>query len=149
MKIEHLTRWDKYGMEKAKLAATMSKDPSTQVGAYICDMLNRPVSEGFNGFPRGVHDTPERLHDRAQKYPRMVHAELNAILNAPVGIPPGSTLYVYGFVPCANCAGAIIQSGIKRVFSLTTAKDRVSYDDSYGIMKSMFNEADVSLFELE
>jgi dCMP deaminase len=51
---------------------------------------------GFNDFPRGVADLPERLQDKAEKLRPIVHAEVNAILNAArVGIPlKGCTLYL-------------------------------------------------------
>lgn len=148
MKIEHLSKWDRFGIEQAKLWGSLSKDPSTQVGAYIADVLNRPVSGGYNGFPRLVKDTPERLHNRGAKYPRMVHAELNAILNARVGVPEGSSLYVWPLCPCAVCAGAIIQSGLTRVIAAVDPKRR-AYDDSYTVMRSMFTEAGVTLIEAE
>ena len=48
----------------------------------------------------------------------MVHAELNAILNANGRDLRGSRIYVALF-PCNECAKAIIQSGIKEVFYLS------------------------------
>lgn len=49
----------------------------------------------------------------------MVHAEANAIFNAArVGISlNGATIYVTKF-PCIMCANAIIQVGIKRLYTL-------------------------------
>ena len=48
----------------------------------------------------------------------MVHAELNAILNANGRDLRGSRLYVALF-PCNECAKAIIQSGVKEVLYLS------------------------------
>ena len=48
----------------------------------------------------------------------MVHAELNAILNANGRDLRGSRLYVALF-PCNECAKAIIPSGVKEVISLS------------------------------
>lgn len=48
------------------------------------------------------------------KYPYVVHAELNAILNARGIDLSGATIYVSLF-PCHECAKAIIQSGIKTI----------------------------------
>ena len=47
------------------------------------------------------------------KYPYVVHAELNAILNSIKSLK-NSTIYVTHF-PCNECAKAIVQSGIKKV----------------------------------
>lgn len=98
----------------ARLIATWSKDPSSQVGAVIVDDKKRIVSVGFNGLPIGVEDTADRLNKRELKYELIVHAEANAILTAPKSVS-GCTIYVYPYLPCSRCAGAIIQSGIKRV----------------------------------
>lgn len=50
------------------------------------------------------------------KYPFVVHAERNAILNAPAGTRSlnGATMYVTRF-PCGECAKEIAQAGIRRV----------------------------------
>ena len=70
----------------AILSSKRSKDPSTQVGACIVDKDNRIVSMGYNGFPKGCSDN-EYPWDKVgnpldTKYMYVVHAELNAILNA-------------------------------------------------------------------
>jgi len=106
-------KWDERFMQLARHVAMWSKDPSTKVGAVIVDEKRRVVSLGYNGFPRGVDDSPERYADRPTKYAHVVHAELNAILNAPRGVE-GCTLYVT-LEPCTTCAKAIIQSGVRRV----------------------------------
>lgn len=92
----------------------MSKDPSTQVGAVMM-RDRRVVGTGFNGFPPGVADDA-RLHDREEKYELVVHAEMNAILQAG-RVARGGTLYVYGFkaAPCRNCTKHLIAAGVIRV----------------------------------
>ena len=85
---EGTTRWDRHFIEMAVLCAGMSKDPRTRVGAVIIGPDREVRSTGFNGFPRGISDTYERLHDKTEKLRLVVHAEVNAILNAArVGIP--------------------------------------------------------------
>lgn len=147
-----MNRWDEFGIRQAKLWASMSKDPSTKVGAYIADSLNRPVSGGFNGFPRNVMDLDSRLQDRSEKYPRMVHAELNALLNAPVGIPHCSTMYVYGLPCCANCIAATIQrGGVTRILQAFPKDDprALEWDLQHGrISRSMAQEAGIELINL-
>ena len=108
------TSWDKRFIELAHLVATWSKDPSTKVGSVIVDDKRRVLAMGYNGFPRGVTDSEERYGDRDEKYPRVVHAELNAILNATRRIE-GCSLYCT-MHPCAECAKAIIQVGIRDVY---------------------------------
>ena len=114
--------WDDYFMGVALLAAQRSKDPNTQVGACIVDEQNRILSTGYNGFPLGCSDDVfpwGRDGEQTEtKYPYVVHAELNAILNTRGKSLAGSRLYVALF-PCNECAKAIIQSGIREVIYLS------------------------------
>lgn len=108
--------WDKYFMGIAFLSAMRSKDPSTQVGACIVKD-KKIIGIGYNGFPNGSNDD-EMPWDREgeainTKYPYVVHAELNAILNSIKELK-GSTVYVTHY-PCNECSKAIVQSGIKKV----------------------------------
>jgi dCMP deaminase len=105
--------WDRRFIDLARHIAGWSKDPSTQVGAVIA-LDRRVISIGYNGFPRGIQDSHERLHARPQKYTLTVHAELNALLNASAR-PRGATLYTWPLSPCQACALQIIQAGIARV----------------------------------
>lgn len=107
-------------MGVALLAAMRSKDPNTQVGCCIVDKDKRILSTGYNGFPKGCSDDeyPWEREGEQTKYPFVVHAELNAILNAGGKSLSGATLYVALF-PCNECAKAIIQSGIKEVVYLS------------------------------
>ena len=106
---------DEVGMGMAKHVSRYSEDPSTQVGAAILRPDGTLASIGWNGLPRRVKASS--LHHREWKYPRMVHAELNAILNAREPLT-GYTLYVYPLHPCSSCSGAIIQAGIQRVVAV-------------------------------
>lgn len=111
-------KWDRRFLELAQLVASWSKDPSTKVGAVVVDEDRIVLGMGYNGFPRGVEDTDERLNDRPTKYAFVVHAEANAILNAGASAK-GATIYVwpaFGKPPlCSSCAKLVIQAGIKRV----------------------------------
>lgn len=118
MKRENVLSWDEYFMGLAHLSALRSKDPNTQVGACIVSKDLKVVGIGYNGFPRGCNDDDFPWERKAEsnlntKYPYVVHAELNAILNSNVSLN-NCTLYVSLF-PCNECAKAIIQSGIKRI----------------------------------
>lgn len=114
--MSEIISWDTYFMELAKLSAKRSKDPKTQVGACIIDpTINRIVSIGYNGLPRGLEDC-EKFWDDDEKHKYVVHAEANAILNASENLC-GKILYVTMF-PCNECAKLIIQKGIKEVVYL-------------------------------
>ncbi len=120
MKRTDYITWDEYFMGVAKLAARRSKDPSTQVGACIVSPENIIISTGYNGMPQGCSDDefPWEREGAETKYPYVVHAELNAILNANGRDLRNSRVYVALF-PCNECAKAIIQSGVKEVVYLS------------------------------
>lgn len=149
MKRENYISWDEYFMGVAVLAAMRSKDPSTQVGACIVDNENRILSTGYNGFPSGCSDDEfpwEREGGFGDtKYPFVVHAELNAILNARGKNLTGSRIYVALF-PCNECAKAIIQAGIKEVVYLS---DKYAATDGTLASKRMLNAAGVTLTQLK
>jgi len=115
---ENYIDWQTYFMGIAYLSAKRSKDPVTQVGACIVNTSQRIVGIGYNGLPYGCDDTVfpwEKSEDLIQsKHGYVVHAELNAILNAR-GSLRDCTLYVTHF-PCHECAKAIIQSGITKIY---------------------------------
>ena len=120
MKRTDYISWDEYFMGVANLAARRSKDPSTQVGACIVSPEDIIISTGYNGMPKGCSDDvfPWDREGEETKYPYVVHAELNAILNANGRDLRGSRVYVALF-PCNECAKAIIQSGVKEVVYLS------------------------------
>ena len=116
MKRTDYISWDEYFMGVALLAARRSKDPNTQVGACIVSPENLILSTGYNGLPCCCSDDvfPWEREGAETKYPYVVHAELNAILNAGGRVLRGARLYVALF-PCNECAKAIIQSGIREI----------------------------------
>ena len=141
--------WDEYFMGVAILASQRSKDPSTQVGACIIDGEKRILSTGYNGFPQGCSDD-EFPWNRDEsvgetKYQYVVHAELNAILNASGKKLAGATLYV-GLFPCNECAKAIIQSGIKEVIYLS---DKYHGTPSMEASRKMLTAAGVKVRQIK
>jgi dCMP deaminase len=150
MKREGYISWDEYFMGVALLTAQRSKDPNTQVGACIVDQEKRILSTGYNGFPSGCSDDVfpwEREGEDANetKYPFVVHAELNAILNARGKDLTGSKLYVALF-PCNECAKAIIQSGVAEVIYLS---DKYSHTSPTLASRKMFEAAGIRLTPFE
>ena len=141
--------WDDYFMGVALLAAERSKDPNTQVGACIVDEQNRILSTGYNGFPLGCSDDefPWGRNGEATetKYPYVVHAELNAILNNRGKSLADSKIYVALF-PCHECAKAIIQAGVKEVIYLS---DKYHNTSSTVASRRMLDAAGVTLTEFK
>jgi dCMP deaminase len=112
--------WDKFFMGLADYVSRKSKDRSTKVGAVLVTKDHRVLGVGWNGFPRGVNDDVDIRHERPLKYLLSEHAERNSIFNAAAdGIRvSGATIYMSkSGAPCADCARAIIQSGIREVVS--------------------------------
>ena len=77
-----MNKWYKRYLNLAKEVSTWSKDPNTKVGAVVVGSKGQILSQGYNGFPRGIKDTNDRLNDREKKYKFVVHAEQNCIYNA-------------------------------------------------------------------
>ena len=147
MKREGYISWDEYFMGISLLASKRSKDPNTQVGACIVDSCNIILSTGYNGFPYGCSDAefPWAREGDDTKYSYVVHAELNAILNARGRDLSGARIYVDLF-PCNECAKAIIQSGIKEVVYLY---DKYADSLSNIASKRMLTSAGVKITKLE
>ena len=144
------TRWDKRYLELARHVASWSKDPSTKTGAVITAPDGRVVSVGYNGFAKGVDDTPERYNDRDLKYKMIVHCERNAILFAKRDLA-GCTLYTWPFMSCSVCAAMVIQAGIKRCVAPPVPPhllERWGHDMNV-LATTMFNEAGVEVVTLD
>lgn len=136
-----------WALGMAKHTAQLSKDPSTKVGAVIFDPKRRIVSAGYNGFARGVSDTPERLENRDVKYRLVLHAEKNAIMFATAPLE-GCTIAVT-HPCCAQCAAVIIQSGIKHVIWPKPDAAFVSrWADDMALTNMQFAEAGVTVEEV-
>lgn len=142
MKSNNYISWDEYFMGVALLSSYRSKDPNTKVGACIVNSNKRIVGIGYNGLPYGCDDDVypwEREGDFLDtKYPYVVHAEPNAILNSTSSLQ-GATIYVSLF-PCHECMKLIIQSGIKEIVYLS---DKYNGTESDQASKKMADSAGV------
>ncbi len=137
--------WDRKYFDLAQVVSTWSKDPSTKIGAVVVGDSGQVLSQGYNGFPRGMSDLDELYADRELKYKRICHAEMNAIYNASrTGVSLyGSTIYVYGLPVCHECAKAIIQVGISRVVMQEQESGGDRWNDSCDIAQRFFKESGV------
>jgi len=141
--------WDHRFLSLAGTIATWSKDPSTQCGAVIADKKNRLVSVGYNGFPQNTSDDPGLYADRSRKYPRVIHAEQNAMAFAQRDIE-GCSMYVWPFMPCSQCAAMIVQRGISRVVTKRPTPELIErWGESNKEASQLFSEASVDLVYLD
>lgn len=133
----------------AEAISSLSKDPSTKVGAVIIDNDSNILSTGFNGFPRGVNDLEQRYINRDIKLKYVAHAEANAIAQAArVGAKLlGSILIVTALYPCTNCAKLIIQAGIKTIYvpTMNPESTNIHWHEELIMSENMFNEAGIEI----
>tara|TARA_Y100000768_G_scaffold388901_1_gene388509 strand:- start:7194 stop:7655 length:462 start_codon:yes stop_codon:yes gene_type:complete len=109
-------KWDRRFIDLALHISGWSKDPSTKVGCVVVGEDREIRSTGFNGFPRGIDDSMERLEDRELKYPLICHAEENAIMHAArIGISLKDCTAYVTWPPCTRCARSLIQAGVVEV----------------------------------
>lgn len=136
------TRW----MDLALLVASWSKDRSRRVSAVIVDDRNNLVALGWNGFPRGIDDDVDKRHARPAKYQWTEHAERNALYNAAANGHPvrGCTIYIPWY-PCADCARAIIQSGISKAVLVEPDWEDRKYASDFAVVAEMLAEAGMEI----
>ena len=140
-------KWDLRFLDLAKFIASWSHDPSTKVGAVI-SQGKLIVSTGFNGFPQGMNDSPSLYLDRDEKYSRVIHAEINALLFARRPVI-NFTLYTWPFPPCDRCCVQLIQAGIKRFVWVPPSEDTLSrWAGSIERTKSYLRQARISFTEI-
>jgi dCMP deaminase len=139
--------WDRYFLQLAKHVSSASKDPSCQVGAIIVNDKRQVVGTGYNGFPRRIADLDERLNDREQKLKFIIHAEMNALLDAGRDAQD-CTIYVYptfALPPiCENCCKHAIQAGVRGIvgYNGDPNNPRIGrWKDSIAISAEMWKEA--------
>lgn len=149
---KEIPSWDEYFMTMTMLAAMRSRDTSTNIGAVLVGPNKELISTGYNSLIRGVNEQVKERHERPEKYLWFEHGERNAIYNAArIGISTlGTTMYTNG-TPCANCARAVVQAGIKEVVvhrAWNSANEDQWYDEAKRSVQ-MFQESGVILREYD
>jgi dCMP deaminase len=106
-----------------------SHDPDRKVGAIIVDLDGQLIARGTNAPPSALNltiaDSQTAIRqDRRWKYFVLEHAERNAIFDALLrgNSLKGTTMYSTLF-PCADCARAIVASGVSRLVVLGVGLD--------------------------
>lgn len=146
--IQHIherDRWMDFFFGLCKANAAMSKDPSTKVGSVIVRPDRTVASMGWNGFPAGCNDDPLLYLDRTKKYPRTVHAEMNAILSARQPLA-GYILFSWPMCPCDRCMPHLIQAGINRVCTVPIPEDQATrWGEAQAIALEMAKEVGITV----
>ena len=127
-----LKNWDIRFLNLAKNISLWSKDPSTKVGAVIVRSDKTIASVGYNGFPKNMPDNEEFYNERNEKYSRIIHAEMNALIHSKEDVN-GMTLYTYPMMSCDRCFVHMSQAGIKRIVAPKI------YGETYERWKESFN----------
>lgn len=118
--------WDHTFMTMAYEIAKRSHDCQTQHGSIIVKD-NKILASGYNGFIRGIDDS-KLPNTRPEKYPWMIHSEINALLNCEHR-PVGATIYVTGH-PCLHCYQCLYQAGISTIiYDARPERNAVMIDD--------------------
>lgn len=137
-------KWDRRFIDLALHISGWSKDPSTKVGCVVVGADREIRSTGFNGFPRGIEDSIERLEDREMKYPLICHAEENAIMHAArIGISLKDCVAYVTWPPCTRCARSLIQAGVVEVVFPKDIEIPDRWVEDFERSLSMMNEAGV------
>tara|TARA_B100000927_G_scaffold123841_1_gene99835 strand:- start:1406 stop:1843 length:438 start_codon:yes stop_codon:yes gene_type:complete len=139
-------KWDIRFLKLATHISEWSKDPSTKVGCVVVGPDREIRSTGFNGFPRGIQDSDERLTNRDLKYPLICHAEENAIMHAArIGLAlKGCTAYVT-WPPCTRCARSLIQAGVSEIVIPSGLEIPDRWRDDFEMSMGLLREAEVTI----
>ena len=137
--------WHQRYLGLAREVSTWSKDPSRKIGAVAVGDKGQVLAQGYNGFPRGIRHSQERLQDRELKYKYVVHAEMNLIYNATYnGVSlHDSTVYVTGLPVCSECAKGLIQVGVDQVIMPESLDIPENWNESFKFTEELFEEAGV------
>lgn len=138
MLISELNKWDQRFLLLAKHVSSWSKDPSTKVGAVVANG-KKLLSVGFNGFPPQIEDREEWLNDRPTKYSQIIHAEVNAIINANSSFD-NCSIYVYPLLSCPECTKFIIARGFSSIYNLFNSNSSLPLWSEQGLISQQICE---------
>lgn len=140
--------WDEFFLGLSKYYSQRSKDPSTKVGAVIVRSDKTVAGMGYNGFPRGMEDKEEYLTNREEKYPRIIHAEINAKDSCTDQSLNGYTMYST-FMCCDRCFVQLANKGINRFVSPVPTPDELTrWGKYFENTKKYAKEMNLSLVEI-
>jgi len=138
--------WDNYFLSLAFVVSARSRDKETKHGTVIVDRNNLILGTGYNSFIKGVNDA-NLPSMRPNKYPFMIHSELNAILNCkvlPREVYGGGKAYVTGRC-CNHCLQALIQSGVNEIYMANRQGTKLEDEKTLEIFNTIVEESSVKI----
>ena len=142
-------KWHERFIKLAHEVSEWSKDPSTKVGCVLVKN-KRVISTGYNGFPKNISDSFDRLMDREQKYEITVHAEVNAITTAALhGVSTEEATAYITFNPCSRCASVLINAGIDSVYVSTRNDIPTRWLENFILASKLLAEAGVEYHTID
>jgi dCMP deaminase len=144
-------RWQHYYINLAEQVGTGSKDGSSKFGAILVRPDKTVASIGFNGFPARLKDVHEFLNDpdfRHEKYPRIVHAEVNCLNYNRDYDTRGFHMFVSAH-PCDKCALRIASTGIDYVYYVERPDFDSRWSDSLAMAKTILADAGITLIRVD
>ena len=142
-------KWHERFIKLAHEVSEWSKDPSTKVGCVLVKN-KRVISTGYNGFPKNISDSFDRLMDREQKYEITVHAEVNAITTAALhGVSTEEATAYITFNPCSRCASVLINAGIDSVYVSTRNDIPTRWLENFILASNLLAEAGVEYHTID
>ena len=138
--------WEEYFLAIAFIISSRSRDIETKHGAIITDKNNIILGTGYNSFIKNINDNliPKT---RPGKYPFMIHAEENALLNCkilPREVMGGGTVYITG-QPCNNCFQKLIQGGVERFIIAKRQGTKLETKETIKIFKFLVKQTKVTI----
>ena len=141
-------KWDMRFLDLCKTVSYWSKDPSTKVGAVIVRPDKTVAALGYNGFPRKMPDHVSYLYDKPEKYSRIIHGEINALISAKEPVH-GYSLYTFPFMPCDRCFVQMAQAGIVRFIApMATSEQLLRWGDAFAKTRAYAAEMGLELGEV-
>lgn len=134
---------DKKYMDMAVKVATYSGDLSRRIGCTLVGKNGMVLACGTNNIPVLVKNKKERLVPPL-KYSFTTHAEISALARASRrGYEIyGSTMYILWF-PCATCALALVEFGVKELVCIEPDWEEERYD--FKTSRTILKESEVKI----
>lgn len=125
--------------------AAVSPDPRTQNGAVLMHRRGVQGTSSVNAWPRSVRGTWER----PAKYYYVEHAERAALLYAArAGMQTSSATLYCPWAACADCARAIVTSGVRRLVRLANVTSHNQWSESTRVGDQIMRDSDVEIVEI-
>ncbi len=131
-------------LKLAKYQANLFSKDTTKVGCIFIDKENFSIlSCGYNGFIRGAPESDVRW-TRPEKYTFVIHAELNAIINAArCGIKLDKSIVFVTMFPCSECMKALLQVGISVLVTIEPNMIDSKWSESFKVSQIMLKESNI------